>query len=1154
MAQLEVSVATGVEHLRSTGSAVDLITEHLGFAVRELLAERRELGKRLVEFGHRLEAVAQLDQLRPINERMNMLRQQLQALPIDLQPLYDRLETLAPTDLGPLHHHVETLRNSLIERVEALAPTDLAPLHDQLNRLADQVSALPSPPDLNQINERLHELRQQLLALPTIDLQPLHDRLQALTPTDLAPLHDQLNRLAEQVSALPSPPDLNQINERLHQVHEGLLALPTIDLQPLHDLFETLTPTDLLPLHHQLNRLAEQISALPSPPDPNQINERLHELRQQLLALPTIDLQPLHDRLQALTPTDLAPLHDQLDRLAEQVSALPSPPDLNQINERLHQVHEGLLALPTIDLQPLHDLFEAVDQPDLAPIHQQLTTIVAAVAALQGTIAEGLSAIPVIDLTPVHERLAATHRELAEHIDALPAPDLGPLHDQLNELRVAVVEALAALPLHTDDAVRADVARLNEQLDGLRTTLADRFDAIQTPDLAPFHDQLDRLAEQVSALPSPPDLNQINERLHQVHEGLLALPTIDLQPLHERLAATRRELAEHIDALPAPDLGPLHDQLNELRVAVVEGLAALPVHTDDALGADVARLNEQLDGLRTTLADRFDAIQTPDLAPFHDHLDRLEQRVAAIPAPDLSTLHDHLARVDVQIASLPQAEQVASALEPHLESLRAAVEPTARLEGIETTTTAVRDDLSLVSKVLVGLTERALASEVQLDGLVTGQKALGEDQRAHITNAVGELSGSVTKEVRDLGSQLAELVNRTAALDDLQTDLASTREVLAALSTKADRAEEAGRAAADGQALSLARVTAATDGLSTSLGSIRSSLSAAVETAGQASVAAIEERLNAGLAGVTTGLDEGIDAQLRAHLGDLSIPQLRLSVAELAQQVVEARADDRALREVVLAVDQRLERLGAEDLPPVRATLDHVRAQIEALPAPDLGPVASQLARLSATIVSQTRHEPATSDHVGALSRSLDEAMQQLAQQFERQAEATMEIWTHVARQPSEAERVDDLREEVGRATAGLQATIEQMAVEVVATRDIIERRPSSRWRRGSDEDELSSRELLPAEPTELEQRVDRALSAMDERLASLAEVVERAASYADDAATAATAALRVATTSPPDITKAPAKKAVVKKAPAKKAPAKKAVVARLAPKRPRPS
>ena len=605
----------------------------------------------------------------------------------------------------------------------------------------------------------------------------------------------------------------------------------------------------------------------------------------------------------------------------------------------------------------------------------------------------------------------------------------------------------------------------------------------------------------------PPDLQPISDRLNQLGEELRTPPTVDLQSLHERIDG----LSQQVAAAPTVDLTPIQAQVERLQSAVSEGLAAAPPVDDSDVQGELDRLNQQVDSLRTALIDRLEALPAPDLSPLQEHLRKLDERVAAAPAPDLSPLQEELARLAAQVDALPRADQVAGALAPQLEALQASTESDAVIEAVEAATTrlagqigglpdqvsvvsevlgplnvgieqlvqsdaAVRGDLALVTEVLAGLTQMAESDDEQMSSLFAAQLSMLNEQRSLISEAGLNLSRSVSTEVQALASQLADVAARVGALDGVPQGLNETRQALTALTTRADHADDAGREAADAHALSLARVTAAADGLATGLGSLR----AAIGAAGEATVTGVDERVASRLAGIATRLDTDL-ATVREQLADLGITQLRVSVAELAQQVVDARTDDRSLRDAidglatqvaegrtddrklrdaVSAVKGQITKSNSDGIQPLTTAIDELRARIDALPTPDLGAVASQLARLSATIVSQNRGEAATPDHVDALRQSVEASLQQMTAQLDAQTQAATEMRTQLAQQldtqilAATAEvrallavqsTTPEPDAELHRVAAGLQTTLDGISAELEATRKAAERRSGSR-------------------------------------------------------------------------------------------------------------
>jgi DNA-binding protein HU-beta len=286
-------------------------------------------------------------------------------------------------------------------------------------------------------------------------------------------------------------------------------------------------------------------------------------------------------------------------------------------------------------------------------------------------------------------------------------------------------------------------------------------------------------------------------------------------------------------------------------------------------------------------------------------------------------------------------------------------------------------------------------------------------------------------------------------------------------------------------------------------------------------------------------------------LAALGIAQLRRSVAEVAAQVIDGRADARTIQESVAGLESAITQATTAATGPLVHAVERVRTQVDAIPAPDLAALCAPL------------------DEVRAAVRE--------------QAEATQAVAEQVAVRADQGDVVDAVRDELSAAQATLQASIDRLAAGVAATRGAPEtgRRPAGRWGRGRKD------EAAPRRP---EPRIDQALHDVDARLDALAQLVERAATLADDVAQAALATLR-AVTSPPPTAAVPAgsgarsrrapvkrdaakagpkkvaakatppktaaskkptrKKTAVKKVPVKKAPVKKAAPATRAAKRP---
>jgi hypothetical protein len=270
------------------------------------------------------------------------------------------------------------------------------------------------------------------------------------------------------------------------------------------------------------------------------------------------------------------------------------------------------------------------------------------------------------------------------------------------------------------------------------------------------------------------------------------------------------------------------------------------------------------------------------------------------------------------------------------------------------------------------------------------------------------------------------------------------------------------------------------------------------------------------------------------------VVDLRGTAESRLTQVPEGRTADQGLREV----QGQIAEIQGDDIQSLSAAIEEIRARIDALPLPDLGAVALQLARLNASIVSQNRRIAASTEHVEALERSVESSVQHVADQLDAHAEATTaaherltdhldtrllaataEMRSLLGIQPSPP----NSNAELHRVVADLQTALDGISAELAAMRKAKEGRTGSRWRRGGEDPPATA---VPAGSTDFEQRVERALAEIHERIGAVGAVAERAAASAERRP------LRAAAPREGTPAKAPAAK---KAAAGERAPAKKA-------------
>jgi len=597
------------------------------------------------------------------------------------------------------------------------------------------------------------------------------------------------------------------------------------------------------------------------------------------------------------------------DLLRQSLGDLENDHRFEPIQEELTRLREDVAALPAPDDQrvmgaiaALTDRLERLDRSVAALQDRELlSSISERLVDLGGQV----QSLVLPDLTPLQHGLDG----LREQVTALPRPDLEPLQADLVSGLTTVHDKLDALPT-------VDLEPLREQLDHLHLRLA----AIPTRDLRPIHDRIEALAAAITALPAPDD-RELREELQGMRATIESLPVPDLAPVEARLMALQRQL----DALPPVDLEPLQAQLMALQSQVGD----LPAPDDSAVQAAVSGVAERLGDLRRAV-DELPAAGT--VQGVAQEVATLSELVGAIPVYEDGVVRAELGTLAAQVESLrtamadrfdalPGPAAVADLLTPGMDAIRDLTDPGPVLSALEH-----------VSRDLVARIDRLPNHTDRLDDLASAREALDRDL-AQITTV------------------LADVAERTRPISAIESGLAALRDAIERLEAATDANVAGGREAADAQALALARVTAATDGFASTVGTLRTAMATAAQHAGEETVAALEERL---------------EARLRAF-------------------------DPEPLDERLRAIDDRM----------------------SALPLPDLSPVAAQLARLTATLTSEARVRPATASQVDAVATSLGEAttnvlsrLASLAERVERAAAASEQAAElarealQVARQP----------------------------------------------------------------------------------------------------------------------------------------------------------
>ncbi len=441
----------------------------------------------------------------------------------------------------------------------------------------------------------------------------------------------------------------------------------------------------------------------------------------------------LDSKLSLRQMIDLSPVTERMNELESLVRGfgMPKPPpvDLAPVMEAVQNIR--VPQAPTYDFTPLYSRMYQIEQcvasirvPDLAPLHDRLDTLE---ASMQRSVAAIDIPKPIpTDLSPVFDGLSTIERS----IGSLRIPDLAP-----------VMSSLASLV----ESNRNDLAPLYDRMNQVDKAVRD-LPQPERVDLAPLVDRVAAVDAHVGALhiPPAPNLQPLQARLDALEKAVvsipmaIAMPNLDLTPVHSRLADLERAMRDTVAAIPAPvppketDWGPVLD-----RVASVEG----PLHqrlgqmesrieslrTEPPPPLDLGPVQARIDAMEASLAAL--RTQAADFAPLETRFAQLEanlarrvtETVASMPAPvapkeiSFAPLIERLAAVESRVLGIrmppPQPSVNLTPLHDKLDSL-------SRVVG------AIKPSAPVAAAPVIDLTPMRSSLEKRLDSLETAVSAI----------------------------------------------------------------------------------------------------------------------------------------------------------------------------------------------------------------------------------------------------------------------------------------------------------------------------------------------------------------------------------------------------------------------------------------------
>lgn len=307
---------------------------------------------------------------------------------------------------------------------------------------------------------------------------------------------------------------------------------------------------------------------------------------------------------------DFEPLQSRLLQLEQQLST--PDPDMRLLSDRVGTIEQAvstisasIASLRSIHLdaisQGIRDVAGRVDgiqMPDVESVNQRVASLAETVAANKP------------DLAPLHDRLSALEAAIANF--KIPEVDLGPVHSGLARLDLSLSELQ---PPEVDlRPIETRLSKLEELLDTLDTR--ENFASL-AGDVAVLASELSAVSSEITNVAA--DVGRLTGDVSQVSGGLT---TVSREIGSVSQAIARIELPE------APDLDPIHSRLAEIdaslsdRFALVQERIAANTPLNDALIATLAAIESDLE----VVASR----RGPDLEPLFVQLASLDTSVGTI--------------------------------------------------------------------------------------------------------------------------------------------------------------------------------------------------------------------------------------------------------------------------------------------------------------------------------------------------------------------------------------------------------------------------------------------------------------------------------------------------------------------------------------------
>ncbi|MFM7427569.1 MAG: tetratricopeptide repeat protein [Elainella sp.] len=339
----------------------------------------------------------------------------------------------------------------------------------QVDRLHEQITALPTPETINRLNRTLlqknQEVADKIHGEMLVLKQGMHQRIAAVEQQGLGSVRQEMRQLIERYNYLTETvqqltTDFGDLSSQV-QADALQLAFEQLkqDIVTLQTNFEGLQQTkpNLSVLQEHITRLDRQFSKLPPPVDLSSLKQEVGELI-KIVA----DLVPRRDFSSLLG--EIKSLHEQQDTLKQSVVAIETAalnfkrtfnelPKLNDLDDRLGKLNLAEAELTTQQMQ----IDRLASSSSIYPELQDLATGYLNNLRVQlGTIQ---------DFTT---HLAQQQQQLRDQLNQLPQTlDVVALQRQFSELsqRLPVSEgAIESFKSRVQEVLRQELDYINQQL------------------------------------------------------------------------------------------------------------------------------------------------------------------------------------------------------------------------------------------------------------------------------------------------------------------------------------------------------------------------------------------------------------------------------------------------------------------------------------------------------------------------------------------------------------------------------------------------------------------------------------------------------------------------------------------------------------------